>query len=779
MSTSAPDPGGTPLGQRYLLHDVIGRGAMGRVYRATRRDTGEELAAKVLHPELTGDETVVARFVQEGVILTRIRDPHVVKVVELLVDGENLAIVSDLVRGTDLRRYLNANGPLPPARVASVTAQLLRGLAAGHAQGVVHRDVKPENVLVEFPNGEPDGDPVVRVTDFGVARLAATPGLTRMTGLIGTPHYMAPELSVPSPVTDKVDVYGAGILAYELLCGVTPFAEGHPMAVLKAHIERLPGPMPGLPAPLWEVLSRMLAKDPQDRPAALMAAGQLEAMVPGLAGVAPLPALAAPPPSLPVPDARATLFREPRPGLADPDGSLPASGRAAPAEGRRARRPIVLGAAAVLAVLLATATWAVVGRGGTPASVEFPLSVVGGNVAVSRSYSLDGTTLAARIRLTSIAVTPTDVSFPEVIPKSVARTADRLRNLQPAHSQVVQSDPVLLFTFPKVQPGGTVEISYRSTVAADGPAGRRLERLKADQQSAEAAYDRQNAIVVAQLQSISVTPPSAGIALGQSVTLTLTGTLDTGGSAPADALAATWTSSRPDVVAVSGADLRGVRPRTAAVTAAVGRLSAQVTVSVAGPAASPDGAPTTPGRSSRPPTHAASTPPVSTVTPPAPVTVKPVPSPSPTTSLMPSSPAPTAPAPTQPAPPPTATTDRYPCGAQFTETDDSTGHRAQRCPLASGNVPVFDSPDLGNGAHQVGVLQAGGSTNWFVGQSYHSTFVQGTLRNGWWAFTLSDKDASGNSHWGWVPETYFQGGNNDEPDAGLFFCDTHGNSCAP
>jgi hypothetical protein len=90
---------------------------------------------------------------------------------------------------------------------------------------------------------------------------------------------------------------------------------------------------------------------------------------------------------------------------------------------------------------------------------------------------------------------------------------------------------------------------------------------------------------------------------------------------------------------------------------------------------------------------------------------------------------------------------------------------------------VYSSPD-GHGV-QVGVLRAGGSANWFVGQSYRSSFVRGNLQNGWWAYTLSDKDSAGNSHWGWVPETYFKGGNNNEPDAGLFMCGTHGNICSP
>jgi serine/threonine protein kinase len=147
--TGTTPPEGTPLGQRYVLHEAIGRGAMGRVYRATRRDTGDVLAAKVLHPELAGDRTIVARFLQEGAILTGIQDPHVVRVRDLVVDGDTLAILSDLVPGTDLRRHLNSSGPLPAATAAAITAQVLRGLAAGHAQGVIHRDVKPENILVE------------------------------------------------------------------------------------------------------------------------------------------------------------------------------------------------------------------------------------------------------------------------------------------------------------------------------------------------------------------------------------------------------------------------------------------------------------------------------------------------------------------------------------------------------------------------------------------------------------------------------------------------------
>jgi serine/threonine-protein kinase len=781
---------GTPLGQRYLLHETIGRGAMGSVYRATRRDNGEELAAKVLHPELADDKTIVARFVQEGAILTGIRDPHVVAVRDLVVDGETLAILSDLVEGTDLRRYLRTHGPLPAAAAAGIAAQILRGLAAGHAEGVIHRDIKPENVLVDSPGSGPSGPgsaPPVRVTDFGVARLAGTAGLTRMTSLIGTPDYMAPEMAVPSPVTEKVDVYGAGVVLYELLCGVTPFAGHHPMAVLKAHTDRLPGRIPGVPDELWNALRAMLAKDPAERPAAEAAAAQLEGLVPGLSGVAALPRLAEPPPSLPVSgDDRgsATLLRgfrpTPGPGTAptriDPpaDGSpgpnavLPGALRGASERDGRRRRGFLIGAAALLVVLVAAAGIAAFGGGGAPVHVNFPVAVVGGNLAVHRSYELDGDTLTTKVRLTSIATSTADVSFSEVVPESVARSVTGLRDVQPANPKVLQADPVLLFSFSRVSPGDTREISYRATVTGSDPPATRLARLEGDQQAAEASFDRQNAIVVSQLQTLTITPAAVVIPTGQSVTVTLAGTLDSGGSAPAQALTAVWTSSRPDVVTVDGPTLSAGVPGTAVVTAAIGQLHAQANVRVAAPPAAPTSPAPAPPRNSRPPAKS----PAPASTPAA--TVPPSPSPTTAPPTLPG-PVPTIP----PTPPPTATTDKYPCGAQFTETNSGTGHRAQRCPLASANVPVFDSPDAGNAAKQVGVLHLGGDTNWFVGQSYRSTFVSGALRNGWWAFTLSDKDSSGNSHWGWVPETYFKGGGNDEPDAGLFICGTHANSCSP
>src|SRR5207302_4687826 len=275
-----------------------------------------------------------------------------------------------------------------------------------------------------------------------------------------------------------------------------------------------------------------------------------------------------------------------------------------------------------------------------------------------------------------------------------------LRDVQPANPKVLQADPVLLFSFSHVSPGDTREISYRATVTGNGPPATRLARLEGDQQAAEASFDRQNAIVVSQLQKLTITPAAIVIPAGQSVTVTLVGTLDSGGSVPAEALTAVWTSSRPDVVTPNGPTLSAGVPGTAVVTAAIGQLHAQVHVTVAAPPGNPTSAAPAPPRSSRPPKPPA--PPPS-----SPATV--APSPSPTNAPHPTPPAPPPTVP--PTPPPTATTDKYPCGAQFTETDSGTGHRAQRCPLASAGVPVFVSPDAGNAAKQVGVLHLGGDTN--------------------------------------------------------------------
>lgn len=281
-----------PLGSSYILEDVIGHGAMGQVWRGRDRD-GQRLAFKVLRPELTEDPRVVQRFVQERSILTSIRHPNLVGVRDLVVEGDTLAIVMDLVEGGDLRAMLSGPRTLPPARVAELGAGIAAGLAAVHAAGVIHRDVKPENVLVDGSSSP--GRP--RLTDFGIAKYVQQEGTTRRsTMLVGTPQYIAPELIDGKEPTAATDLYALGIMLYELACGVTPFAGGSTMAVLRNHAERLPGRPPGVPDSLWDLISWLLGKHAASRPqSATQVATLLDALVPELVGLPAAVALREPP----------------------------------------------------------------------------------------------------------------------------------------------------------------------------------------------------------------------------------------------------------------------------------------------------------------------------------------------------------------------------------------------------------------------------------------------------------------------------------------------------
>ncbi|MDB5064170.1 MAG: serine/threonine protein kinase, partial [Chloroflexi bacterium] len=158
-------------------------------------------------------------------------------------------------------------------------AQVLTGLAAVHGAGIVHRDLKPENILLDRGHGDPLR---ARVSDFGIARLTTGPALTRTTGLIGTPEYMAPEMAEQHDVGPPVDVYAAGIVLYELLTGRTPFRGGPAVAILRRHLDEVPARPDGLHDALWQLLSEMLVRQPELRPTAGQAAERLVALMPTL-----------------------------------------------------------------------------------------------------------------------------------------------------------------------------------------------------------------------------------------------------------------------------------------------------------------------------------------------------------------------------------------------------------------------------------------------------------------------------------------------------------------
>lgn len=275
------------IGSRYTAHQILGRGSAGTVWLGE----GPEgpVAIKLLREDLASDQELVGRFVQERTALLSLDHPRVVGVHDLVVDGNDLALVMDLVRGTDLRTRLDRERRLAPEAAVAIVADVADGLAAAHAAGIVHRDVKPENVLLDMqgPLG-PGGSHPALLTDFGVAKLIDSARRTRATKIIGTPDYLAPEIIEGLPPRAAVDIYALATVLYELLAGFTPFGGGHPGAVLRRHVTETVVPLPGIPDELWQLMVQCLAKAPASRLRASELAARLRELQTLVAGMPPL-----------------------------------------------------------------------------------------------------------------------------------------------------------------------------------------------------------------------------------------------------------------------------------------------------------------------------------------------------------------------------------------------------------------------------------------------------------------------------------------------------------
>ncbi|GAA1939883.1 serine/threonine-protein kinase [Streptomyces durmitorensis] len=275
------------IGSRYTAHQILGRGSAGTVWLGE----GPEgpVAIKLLREDLASDQELVGRFVQERTALLSLDHARVVGVHDLVVDGNDLALVMDLVRGTDLRTRLDRERRLAPEAAVAIVADVADGLAAAHAAGIVHRDVKPENVLLDMqgPLG-PGGSHPALLTDFGVAKLIDSPRRTRATKIIGTPDYLAPEIIEGLPPRAAVDIYALATVLYELLAGFTPFGGGHPGAVLRRHVTETVVPLPGIPDELWQLMVQCLAKAPASRLRASELAARLRELQSLVVGMPPL-----------------------------------------------------------------------------------------------------------------------------------------------------------------------------------------------------------------------------------------------------------------------------------------------------------------------------------------------------------------------------------------------------------------------------------------------------------------------------------------------------------
>jgi serine/threonine-protein kinase len=275
------------IGSRYTAHQILGRGSAGTVWLG--EGPQGPVAVKLLREDLASDQELVGRFVQERTALLALDHPRVVGVRDLVVDGNDLALVMDLVRGTDLRTRLERERRLAPQVAVAIAADVADALAAAHAAGIVHRDVKPENVLLDVhaPAG-PGGAPPALLTDFGIAKLIDAPSRGGGSKVVGTPDYVAPEIVEGLPPRASVDVYALATVLYELLAGFTPFGGGHPGAVLRRHVTERVAPLPGIPDELWQLINQCLAKAPASRLRASEAAARLRELLPSLAGHPPL-----------------------------------------------------------------------------------------------------------------------------------------------------------------------------------------------------------------------------------------------------------------------------------------------------------------------------------------------------------------------------------------------------------------------------------------------------------------------------------------------------------
>ncbi|MBK9033315.1 MAG: serine/threonine protein kinase [Myxococcales bacterium] len=395
---------GTDLDGRYHVLALLGAGGMGAVFRGHHRFMDEPVAIKVLRPHLARDPSAVRRFVREARGTLKIASPHAVKVLDFAVtDAGLLYMVLELLDGRTVGAELESDGRLAPRRAVRIARQVCDALAAAHRVGLIHRDLKPDNLMLVRRGADPDH---VKVLDFGLAKVMEGTGeqalsmaaLTQGGIVFGTPDYMAPEQALGQPLDGRCDLYALGATLFEMLTGQPPFPRSSPLEVLAAHV-RDPVPTihevaPDVAAPpaLEALVAACLAKEPTDRPASAEALAAALAAIELELGGAPRQAHGA---TLPVP----AIVDEP-----DPSDSLLAG---AP----RPRAPWIIGAVAVL---------------GAAALVA---------VALSRSRSArdagapnDDAALAAQGEARDAGVDapiPTDAATPDASARSSGSTPDR------------------------------------------------------------------------------------------------------------------------------------------------------------------------------------------------------------------------------------------------------------------------------------------------------------------------------------------------------------------
>jgi len=263
---------GRTLPGGYLILELVGIGGMGRVYRAEQTNLGRTVAVKIIHPHLVGEENAAARFITEARAASRLNHPNSVGIIDFgkSTDGQ-LYLVMEFLRGRDLARVTYEDGALPFRRIVDVLRQTLAALAEAHNENIIHRDLKPENIILEPVRS---GGDFVKVVDFGLAKMRAEtqqPGITSPGIVCGTPEYMSPEQARGDPLDARSDLYGVGVIFFQLLTGRLPFEAESPTQVVLAHLTQPPpdprsvAPERKIPKPLVDLVLKALAKEAADR----------------------------------------------------------------------------------------------------------------------------------------------------------------------------------------------------------------------------------------------------------------------------------------------------------------------------------------------------------------------------------------------------------------------------------------------------------------------------------------------------------------------------------
>ncbi len=261
---------GSVLGGRYRLVELLGQGGMATIYRARDGQLDRDVAVKLLRPEFGRDPDFLARFRDEARAAASLSHPNIVAVFDFGEDASGPYIVMELVDGQDLASILRENGPLPPRQAARVSAEVAKALQAAHVHGIVHRDVKPSNILV-------GRDGRVKVADFGIARAVNEAQLTLPGVTMGSVHYFSPEQARGEPATTASDIYSLGIVLFECLTGQRPFSGDGAAAIALARLTTTPprpsALRPGVPVELDQIVQRAMALDPADRYASAASMG--------------------------------------------------------------------------------------------------------------------------------------------------------------------------------------------------------------------------------------------------------------------------------------------------------------------------------------------------------------------------------------------------------------------------------------------------------------------------------------------------------------------------